>query len=202
MPKAKVERPFCIGIVKRTGKRCSRHARPDTKTCAQHNKTGRPTKFTPDTQAAILDALKTGVGIERAAAFAGIHADSLYNWMKQGKEDEDQNVESEHRTFFERLTRARAEVHVRLAGEVRAAATSDREGDWRAAAWMLERLAPEDFGQRTLVEHEHSGTVDVAHLLGGKQPVDVSRRTREKIDEALAEEELAAIEGTAVEIRE
>jgi hypothetical protein len=46
--------------------------------------------------------------------------------------------------FLQRVEQARAEA---ITKKVAVIAKAGNEGDWRAAAWYLERQAPEDFGK-------------------------------------------------------
>ena len=45
---------------------------------------GRPTKLTKEVQSQITTAIGAGNYMETAAAFAGIHKDTLYEWLKRG----------------------------------------------------------------------------------------------------------------------
>jgi transposase-like protein len=150
--------------------------------CKQHfgdANVGQRCKLASDIEARFFETIETGIGVEPAAASAGLSSSTIYNWIRRGEQEQTAGEASEFVEFLERLTRARASVHVRLAESLtRAAAT----GDWRAAAWMLERLSPEDFGKHRLTQPTPEHRVSVAdELLGGRQPVEVSRETREKI---------------------
>jgi len=45
------------------------------------------------------------------------------------------------------LTRAEAQCALALLDAITRAATAKADGDWRAAAWLLERKFPKDFGK-------------------------------------------------------
>lgn len=54
----------------------------------------------------------------------------------------------------------------------------------QTAPKILERLAPEDFGKHRITQpeqHNHGGGSVANELLGGRQPVDIPLKTREKI---------------------
>jgi hypothetical protein len=185
----------------RTGDRCKRRARPGRDYCPSHdeesNAGGRPSTLTDAVEARFLDGLRSGVGIETAAAFAELNASTLYNWLAQGDQERAAGVTAQQSAavkFLEGVARTRAQVQVSLAAQIRRAAVEDVPGDPRMAAWMLERLAPREFGQHQVVEHEHSGLVEL-DFLEGRQPVDLPVETREKIVTLLEEAHGEAIEG-------
>lgn len=127
----------------------------------------RPTKLTPDVQNIIISAIERGHTYESACGLAGIHYDTFNEWRKRGneeierlknprcklKEDEGPFVE-----FSEALTRAEAGMveNALLAIDMGALGDGARPGDWRAAAWKLERRKPDDWGQRSKIVHEFS----------------------------------------------
>lgn len=129
---------------------------------------GRPSKFTPLRQKRILDAVRAGNYLETAAAFGGVHYDTLNEWIKRGdaiaKElsvDEDDIAEAlpdldpldrEFYEFSEAVRREAAEAEVGLVLEIRAAAYKD----WRAADAMLSKRYQERWGRR-FIQKEISG---------------------------------------------
>lgn len=107
---------------------------------------GRPHKFTEETVNTLLAAIRAGMPFHLAAAHAGIGETTFHEWQR-GKfpRGADKQLKAE---FPERLTRARGYAALRLVALIQDAAPKD----WRAAAWMLERRYPEDFGRREAVE--------------------------------------------------
>jgi hypothetical protein len=153
--------------------------------CPQHpdqSKQHRPTKLNDQITTAILNNLTSGVGIEKAAVYAGIGARTVLEWLQRGLADQEAGNDTEFSRLSQGVTHARAQVQIQLAAQIRAQAPED----WRAAAWMLERLAPSEFGQHQVVEHV--GTVEL-EILGGQQPVDTALEKRERILAILAEGE-------------
>lgn len=113
-------------------------------------------KFTPDTGAQICEVIRAGNYIETAAAYAGVHKDTFYEWMKRGRDAQAKPVG--RRTVIERqLAEFVAEVEQSLAqAEVRDLAIIGKASAhvWQAAAWRLERRMPNKYGRRTRVDHD------------------------------------------------
>ena len=98
---------------------------------------GRPTKKNSLVEKHILELAKSGLPLCFAAASAGIGYQTLVNWRERDPK------------FSEAVELARmASVQARwdLIQEA-AKDKQDRPGDWRAAAWSLERTFPTSFGR-------------------------------------------------------
>lgn len=99
---------------------------------------GRPSKLTPETQAAIVAALERGNYRSTAAAAAGIHRNTLMNWERWGEEGREPYVD-----FLTAMQAAEARAEMALVDEIRnaqPAVTGGRGADmWAARAWILER---------------------------------------------------------------
>ena len=127
------------------------------------------TKLTPELQDKILLHLRLGAYVETAAACAGIHKDTFFDWMKRGARGQ-----KPYAAFAEAVRKAMAESESRdLATILKASAKY-----WVAAAWRLERRFPEKYGRfdRMKVEGkvEHDGAsllAKLTHLIdGGADP--------------------------------
>ena len=132
-------------------------------------KRGRPTgsnKLTPELQQKIVDAIRMGNYIETAAAFSGISKDTLYRWLRQGREAK----RGKFRNFSDAVEKALAESEMR---DVAVIATAAKE-NWQAAAWRLERKFPERWGRRQKVDAqlEHSGQVSGNDTVVVQQIID------------------------------
>lgn len=116
----------------------------------------RPTKFTPETVARLLKAVRAGLPYHLAAEAAGISETTFYEWQRgEFPRGADKALKAQ---FSEELTRARGESALRLMALISSAAPDD----WRAAAWILERRFPKDFGRHVLeLTGEHGGPVQV-----------------------------------------
>ena len=103
--------------------------------------TGRPSKFTPERRAAIIDAISHRIPYEMAAEANGISGETLYEWLRTAKEHRDQGIDSDYTIFSEGLKRAemtRVREHTDMI-----AAKPER---WQADAWLLERRWYKYFG--------------------------------------------------------
>lgn len=138
------------------GKRCKRKAQPGSDRCHIHlgAAVGRPTLLNDETADRIVAIVKAGGFPETAALVAGVGRRTLYDWLARGHpegvlkpvaEGEDPGErelraeDQPFRDFRERLEQARKESELRHV----AAITSSK--DWRAHAWLLQRLNPDEF---------------------------------------------------------
>lgn len=102
----------------------------------------------------LLDYIRIGTPVRKAVAASGVAEKTFYNWMSRGLAERERQAivpnSKENPTeviflqFLQRVEQARAEA---IAKKVAVIAKSGNEGDWRAAAWWLERQVPEDFGK-------------------------------------------------------
>jgi len=93
---------------------------------------GRKTKFNEAITHRIVEALRLGATYEIASEYAGISRSTLYNWMEQGKNQQ----RGQYRTFLDSIKRAEAKGAIAHLAMIETAA---KAGDWKAAAWRLER---------------------------------------------------------------
>jgi hypothetical protein len=108
----------------------------------------RPPLLNGSLRRRLLDLVRSGVGIGRAARMAGIHEDTLGRWIRE-KPD-----------FAGEIEAARAESSAHLERHIAGAA----ESDWKAAAWLLERRHPEEYG-RPALRLEARATLDFEGVL-------------------------------------
>lgn len=102
---------------------------------------GRPTKFTPERCALIVDAIAHRIPYEYAAEANGICEDTLYEWLKIARSHKAQGIDTAYTKFSEDIKRAemtRIREHMDMI-----AAKPER---WQADAWMLERRWHKHFG--------------------------------------------------------
>lgn len=102
---------------------------------------GRPSKFTPERRASIIDAISHRIPYEMAAEANGISGSTLYEWLKVGKEHQDDAIDSDYSQFSEAIKRAEM-TRVREHQDMIAA----KPERWQADAWILERRWHKHFG--------------------------------------------------------
>lgn len=100
---------------------------------------GRPTLLSEATAKVLFEAIERGLPYKQAAGLAGISYDTFNRWRIKGRTYE---APQEFCDFCDRLELAQAKAVDSLVETVRKAAS---KGDWKAAAWMLERRHPEEW---------------------------------------------------------
>ena len=113
----------------------------------------RKTKLTPEVQELIVDGINAGLTFGLTCARAGVHPATFYRWLEKG-EAAKSGVFSE---FCDTVSRAKADSALRLVSQI----TLQAPTDWRAAAFLLERRFPDDYGKRTEVTGKDGGPVKV-----------------------------------------
>lgn len=95
-------------------------------------------KLTEQLVAQMADLKSDGLSNKDICRAVGIHESTLYRWLSgKGKL---------HRALGESLKKAEAGYKRTLLSTIRDAAMK-RNGQWTAAAWLLERRYPEEFAQ-------------------------------------------------------
>lgn len=107
---------------------------------------GRPTKYNAVVVEAIVSALKAGATYEHAAAAGGVSYQTFNEWRKDLPE------------FSEAIKAAEGEAARLLLGKIQAAAS---DGTWQAAAWILERRWPEQYGRQVRAQVDHGGQIKI-----------------------------------------
>ena len=101
----------------------------------------RPAKLTPELTREITAYISDGNSPTISATLVGISSSTYFSWMSKGSNQEPRFME-----FSESIERAKAQSIVNRVAYISRAADS---GHWRAAAWLLERIAPESFGKHS-----------------------------------------------------
>jgi len=94
---------------------------------------GRPSKRTPEIEAAIVECIRLGMSIPQTCDACGISHTQFRNWRKH------------YREFQDLIRRAEAEAVKLHLAVIQSAAASGKS--WQAAAWFLERKHPEQWGK-------------------------------------------------------
>jgi hypothetical protein len=108
----------------------------------------RPAKLTSELTQKITTYICDGNSPTTSATLAGISPSTYFNWMSKGANQEPGFLE-----FSESIERAKAQSIINRVAYISKAADS---GHWRAAAWLLERMAPQSFGKNSTKAQEIS----------------------------------------------
>ena len=143
------------------------------------NGKGRPTKLTPTLTKTICSYIADGSYIFTACAAVGIDERTYQRYIKQGEADLKAQKDTDFAVFVASIKKAEAKAgthHVEIihnsaeGGQlIKETVTTRKNGDeitervysapnWQAAAWLLERKYPDDWGRRE--RHELTGTDD------------------------------------------
>jgi hypothetical protein len=115
---------------------------------------GRPTKLDSTTQQKFIDAVREGLPYSTACALAGIAETTFAVWRQRA----DAEPESPYAGFVRALKEAEAEAEAANVKRIRSAADN---GQWQAAAWILERRHPDKWARTDRTEQQHSGQVEI-----------------------------------------
>jgi len=111
------------------------------------NNVGRPSKFTPERRAAIIDAISHRIPYELAAEANGIAERTLHHWLDVGYQHQLDGLDTDYTEFLQSIKRAEM-TKIREHGDIIAA----RPERWQADAWILERRWPKHYGNNTLLK--------------------------------------------------
>ncbi|MDR1820706.1 MAG: hypothetical protein LBR15_10740 [Methanobrevibacter sp.] len=125
-------------------------------------------KLNKKMQETIAKNLEEGHTIKGATTLAGINKDTYYRWMKKGKEEK----KGIYYNFHARINEAMEYRKFKLIQNIE----NHSEKSWQAAAWLLERVYPEEFSLKQEFK------VDETHKFEGKLDINL---TLNKIKEVL-----------------
>lgn len=112
----------------------------------------------PDVIKDLTDAFGRGATIEIACGYAGIDRSLYTKWQQKAEKGDKRFV-----TIFTAIKRAKSKGDVRCLEEIDAAIF---RGVWQAAAWKMERIHPEQYGNNAGVRDANK-KLDI--LLGKKE---------------------------------
>lgn len=115
---------------------------------------GRPSKLDDATQQKFLEAVREGLPYSTACALAGIGETTFAVWRQRA----DAEPDSPYAGFMRALKEAEAEAEAANVKRIRSAADN---GQWQAAAWILERRHPDKWARTERSEQQHSGQVEI-----------------------------------------
>jgi transposase len=107
-----------------------------------------PRKLTEAVEKRLCEAIALGCSKTIAARLAGIDRATLWRWTEQGEADLDQEKDSVYCNLCNGLKKAEAAFQAYALTVIHDAAPQN----WQAAAWLLERKRPEEWGRRDRVQ--------------------------------------------------
>lgn len=153
--------------------------------------------FDPERAAKMLEHLRTGATLRDSARGAGIAWSTWNSWAALVRRGECDDLDVKR--FVENVYETFHRVNVELNGQIRLASidTKKRPGDWRAAAWLLDKRQGDPYARslarkakweaeiaRAKAQGTHVDTVRVA----GMSDDEIMRRAREIMDELNSDE--------------
>ena len=105
-------------------------------------------KLTPLIQDTICNLIADGNYIKTACLAAGVHKTTFDRWLKLGEQEGENEGENPFTSFANAVKKAEAENIARNVGIIQKAAVHT----WQAAAWLLERKYPAQYGKRVEIE--------------------------------------------------
>jgi hypothetical protein len=115
-------------------------------------------RLSPEVREQIGRVLASGCSLEVAAVSVGVSRRTVQSWLATGREAEELQrsgvrLSRRQRQCLELLEverRARADLRVRALTSIQRSALND---NWQAAAWLLERLFPDEYGKQKAGPH-------------------------------------------------
>lgn len=99
-----------------------------------------PPRLTPEVETKLATAFRLGAFPQEAATYAGISRSTLYRWRAAASHPQ---AHPRLKELERELRGAEAEVALEAVFTIHRAGAA---GQWRASAWLLERIEPEQFG--------------------------------------------------------
>ena len=105
-----------------------------------------PRSMTKHMVSRLLYAIDHGMPITKATDYAGIHYSTWRAWVVEAEESFQRGAENEYTRLIAQVKEHQADFAMRQMDKI------DGSPSWTAAAWMLERVFPKDFGNKQAVE--------------------------------------------------
>jgi len=131
-------------------------------------KAGRKTKLTPTLCDQLCKHIENGNYAKTACLLVGISEETYYKWKKKGEESKS----GKYVEFLESIKKAEKKADAKLVSII-LAASEKHPMNWTAAAWLLERRNPEEWGNRE--------ELDITHHTGFDDLGEAIKSSREKI---------------------
>jgi hypothetical protein len=102
---------------------------------------GRRPKYSQAVHETVIKKLKTGAFLKHAAEAAGVSVDAVNDWLARGEAGD-----KRYEQFYLDVRTEQAEDACRSHACITTAMVKHHAGDWKAAAWNLERKYPKLYG--------------------------------------------------------
>jgi hypothetical protein len=106
-----------------------------------------------------MDGIYSGSSVADSAWAAGLKPDTVYHWIKKGEilfesdaEFPPHSAAWQYARFFHDYKKASSQAVVKHSINIDRASVKSTPTNWTASAWKLERLRPEQFSQKYLIE--------------------------------------------------
>lgn len=136
---------------------------------------GRPSKFTKERRAAIVDAISHRIPYEYAAEANGICEATLHDWLNTARVHRANGIDSEYTKFSEAIKRAEM-TRIREHSDM----ISVKPERWQADAWMLERRWPKHYSSNSQLNELNQR---LAKLENGETHEEGSNKERSQEDD-------------------
>lgn len=97
----------------------------------------------PEAVRGFLECLSLGLTIADACAYSGLSESAYHEWMAKARAARESGKRNEYAKFAEEVEKAKAEFVRNNVAIIQKAAMAR---SWQAAAWLLERRRPKDYG--------------------------------------------------------
>ncbi len=117
-----------------------------------------PSTLTPEVAERIYQALREGLHFKAACGAARVKFETAKSWLAKGKRSDAEP----YATFAIEVEFIRAGQQLALLERMRQCADDKQLRDWKQAAFVIERMFPDDFGARinVRVEQAHEALID------------------------------------------
>lgn len=137
---------------------------------------GRQSKYNAERHKKIVKAVRKGNSLATAGRLAGLGKDTINDWLVHGRKHQEQYPE--FAKLVADIEQAQAEREAEHVAKIERAALADGPKDWQAAAWMLERKNPQDWGRKDKVQVEApKPLVQVNQVILGDEDVRADARS-------------------------
>ena len=135
----------------------------------------RPTMCSEASIDTILTGIRQGLSYKDASTLAGISETTIYNWKRLGRNAQTREDNNKSLTYNDQMylkfihALNKAEVQQKQDALMKINEAAKDKKHWHAAAWLLERKHPDEFGRRNRVEihdwRKEAKSVDVDAIL-------------------------------------